>query len=73
MEKHQKQRLQKTGTEEALAGNEFLFERQPECRNRVLPEANVAFVEITATLQMETMEQHAFALLLLSLTDISHC
>lgn len=44
------------------------------CTNRTaLPEASVAFVEITVTLQMQTMELHAFALLVLSLTDISHC
>lgn len=43
------------------------------CMNRALPEASVAFVEITVTLQMQTMELHAFALLVLSLTDINHC
>lgn len=43
------------------------------CTNRALPGASVAFVERTVTLQMQTMELHAFALLVLSLTDISHC
>lgn len=75
MQKHQCE--QKVATEEALAGNEFLLKRQPKCNsvcmNRALPEASVAFVEVTVTLQMQTMELHAFALLVLSLTDISHC
>lgn len=43
------------------------------CMSRALPGANVAFVEITVTLQTQTMEVHAFALLILSLTDISYC
>jgi len=43
------------------------------CTNRALPGVSVAFVGITVTLQMQTMELHALALLVLSLTDISHC
>lgn len=43
------------------------------CTNRALAGASVAFVGITVTLQMQTKKLHAFALLVLSLTDISHC
>lgn len=74
MEKHQCE--EKAATQEALAVNEYLLERQPECKSvlyRALPGASVAFVGITVTLQMQTKKLHAFALLVLSLTDISHC
>lgn len=75
MEKYQCE--QKADTEEALAENKFYLKDNLNamqfCTNRALPGASVAFVEKTVTLQMQTMELHAFALLVLSLTDISYC